>query len=512
MICIPITGNTHAEALRLIEMSLPRADVLELRMDLIRDGDLRVLIKKCRVDPRPVKILVTNRRKEYSTGRDFAEERQRIALLKEAVDLGAEYVDMEVDTPEVLRKELLALVDTHGSRTRVIVSHHDFHRTPSIASLKNIMRECILTGAGIVKIVTYAKSPGDNLTLLSLIPYARKKNKEVIAFCMGEQGRISRIAAPLLGSYLNYVSLNRGSESAPGQLTVDETEQIMLLTDGGDSGKDTSCLSSDVLMFGIFGNPVRQSLSPLMHEAALARMKINGRYLPFCIHDLASAVNGIRGMGIRGVSVTIPFKVTTMAHLDEVDADAKEIGAVNTIVNHHGTLKGFNTDWIGLVQSLKDVLDIKGKVFAIVGAGGAARAAAFGIRKEGGTPVVVNRNVERGRYLARELGCSFYPLKEIIHVRADCLINTTPVGMMPNVDETPVESAVLANYRWVMDLIYNPFKTKLLKDAENAGCSTIPGLGMFVHQGAEQIKLWTGMEPPRKYMEQVVMERLLYGN
>lgn len=512
MICIPITGNTHAEALRHIEMSLPRADVLELRMDLIRDGDLRVLIKQCRVHPRSIKILVTNRRKDSAEGWEFSEERQRIALLKEAVNLGAEYVDMEMDTPEVLRNELLSLVRALGKQTRVIVSHHDFHRTPSIRSLKEIVDECILTGVSIVKIVTYAKSPADNLAVLGLIPYARKKNKEVIAFCMGEQGRISRIAAPLLGSYLSYVSLYRGAESAPGQLTVDETEQIMLLTDGGDYGKDSSCLPSDVQIFGIFGNPVQQSLSPLMHETALAKMKINGRYLPFCIHDLASAVNGMRGMGIRGVSVTIPFKVATMAHLDEVDTDAQEIGAVNTIVNHHGTLKGFNTDWIGLVHAIKDVMDIKGKVFAIVGAGGAARAAAFGIRKEGGIPVVVNRNVERGQYLAREQGCSFYPLKEIIHVRADCLINTTPVGMMPNINETPVESAVLTNYRWVMDMIYNPLKTKLLKDAENAGCSTIPGLGMFVHQGAEQIKLWTGMEPPREFMKQVVMERLLYGN
>jgi shikimate dehydrogenase/3-dehydroquinate dehydratase type I len=512
MICIPITGNTHTEALQQIEMSVPRADVLELRMDLIRDGDLRVLIKKCRVDSRSIKVLVTNRRKEFSSGGQSAEERQRIALLHEAVRHGAEYVDMEVDTPEVLRKELLASVRDHGNKTRVIISHHDFHRTPSLKSLKDIVRGCVQTGIGIVKIVTYAQSPADNLTVLSLIPYVQKKKKEVIAFCMGEQGRLSRIAAPILGSYLSYVSLTRGAESAPGQLTVNEMEQIMVRIDKGDSVHDTSSHPSDVQIYGIFGNPVTQSLSPLMHEAALANMKINGRYLPFCIQDLTSAMHGIRGMGIRGVSVTIPFKVISMAHLDEVDTNAREIGAVNTIVNRHGTLMGFNTDWIGFVQALKDVMDIKGKVFAVLGAGGAARAAVFGIRKEGGIPVIVNRNVERGQYLAQEMECSCYPLREITHVRADCLVNTTPVGMMPDVNETPVESAVLANYRWVMDMIYNPLETKLLKDAKSAGCITIPGIGMFVHQGAEQIKLWTGMEPPREIMKQVVMERLLYGN
>jgi shikimate dehydrogenase/3-dehydroquinate dehydratase type I len=512
MICIPITGNTHIDALRQIEMSLPRADILELRMDLIRDGDLRALIEKCRVGRRPIKVLVTYRRKGSSAIWEMSEERQRLALLKEAVRLDAEYVDMEVDTPEVLRNELLALVRDLGSKTRVIVSHHDFHGTPSLASLKDIVHECIQTGIGIVKIVTYAKSPADNLTVLSLIPYVRKKKKEVIAFCMGEQGRLSRIAAPLLGACLSYVSLTRGAESAPGQLTVDEMEQIMVRIDGGDSDQDTSSRSSDVQIFGIFGNPVKQSLSPLMHEAALDKMKINARYMPFCVQDLTSAISGIRGMGIRGVSVTIPFKVMTMAHLDEVDADAREIGAVNTIVNHHGTLMGFNTDWIGFVQALKEFMDIKGKVFAVLGAGGAARAAAFGIRKEGGMPVIVNRNVERGQYLAQEVECSFYHLKDITHVRADCLVNTTPVGMMPDIHETPVERDVLANYRWVMDMIYNPLKTKLLNDAENAGCITIPGIGMFVHQGAEQIKLWTGMEPSREAMKQVVMERLLYGN
>jgi shikimate dehydrogenase len=241
-------------------------------------------------------------------------------------------------------------------------------------------------------------------------------------------------------------------------------------------------------------------------------MKIEGRYLPFCVHDLASAVNGIRGMGIRGISVTIPFKVSIMEYLDEVDEDAAAIGAVNTVVNQNGRLTGFNTDWIGLVQSLKGAMDIKGKVIAILGAGGTARAAVFGIRREGGIPIIVNRGLERGKAMAHELGCPFYLLDEINRVAADCLINTTPVGMMPDVEKSPVDKKNLGNYRCVMDVIYNPLRTKLIKDADNAGCIAVSGIDMFVHQGAEQIKLWTGQEPPREYMKQAVMERLLYGN
>src|SRR5512136_268590 len=168
MICIPITGNTLAEALRQIEMSLPKADVLELRMDLIRDGDLKTLVEKCRLDDRRVKILVTNRRKGSSPEQEISGEEQRVDLLKASITLGTEYVDVEVDTPEILRVEIVTLARELGNKTRVIVSHHDFHRTPSLKSLKDIIGECVRTGAGIVKIVTYAESPGDNLAVLSL--------------------------------------------------------------------------------------------------------------------------------------------------------------------------------------------------------------------------------------------------------------------------------------------------------------------------------------------------------
>ena len=511
MICIPITGYTQEEALLQIEMSLSRAHVLELRMDLI-SGELQTLMERCRSYPIPVKILVTNRRRGHSPSEESRGEGQRIALLKEAVRLGADYVDIELHTPGLLRKEVLATASAHGNRTRVIISHHDFRKTPSFKTLKDIFHDCMESGASVAKIVTLAKSPEDNFTVLSLIPYARNIRKDIIAFCMGEEGRESRIMAPLLGSHLSFASLNQGLASAPGQLTVDEMAEAMNLAGNGIHRGGKLSIPADAQLFCLLGNPVKQSHSPLMHDAALCRMKIAGKYLPFCIQDIASAVRGMRETGMRGASVTIPFKVAVMAHLDEVDSDALAIGAVNTIVNDNGRLKGFNTDWIGLVQSLREVTDIKGRVFAILGAGGTARAAVFGIQREDGIPVIVNRNVARGESLAREWACPFYPLTELGMVRADCLVNTTPVGMMPSTDESPVSGAILVNYRWVMDVIYNPLKTRLMRDAEKAGCITIPGLGMFVHQGAEQIRLWTGQEAPRELMKQVVMERLLYGN
>ncbi len=511
MICIPITGSTQDEALLQIEMSLPRAHVLELRMDLIT-GELQKLLERCRSHLIPVKVLVTNRRKELSLSEEGGGEGKRIAMLEEAVRLGADYVDIELDTVESLRQGVIATARAHGNRTRVIISHHDFAKTPPFETLRDIFHHCMGSGAGIAKIVTLAKSPEDNFTVLGLIPYARSIRKDIIAFCMGEEGRESRIIAPLIGSYLNFASLNERLASAPGQLTVGEMEDILHLAGGSVYREAKLSVPPNAKIFGILGNPVKQSLSPLMHDTALREMKIAGKYLPFCMRDVASAVRGIREIGIRGVSVTMPYKIAVMERLDGVDDDARKIGAVNTIVNDKGRLKGFNTDWVGLVQSLKEFMDIRGKVFAILGAGGTARAALFGITREGGVPVIINRNIAKGERLAGEWTCPFYPLSDLAEVRADCLINTTPVGMMPNGGESPVDGTLLAGYRFVMDVIYNPLKTRLMSDAEEAGCITIPGLNMFVHQGAEQIKVWTGQEAPRELMKQAVRERLLYGN
>ncbi len=262
-------------------------------------------------------------------------------------------------------------------------------------------------------------------------------------------------------------------------------------------------------IYAVFGNPVGHSLSPIMHNAAFKRMKIDAHYVPFCVKNVGDAVRGIRGLDIRGVSVTIPFKTTVMPYLDEVDESSLRIGAVNTILNDgNGRLEGFNTDWIGLNRDLKESLEIRGKTFAILGAGGAARAAVFGILKEGGIPVIFNRTTETGEEVAREFSCPFYSLSEIEKIKADCLINTTSVGMAPDIEKSPLMKESLINFRWVVDIIYNPLKTKLLREAEEAGCTVLDGVGMFIHQGAEQTKIWMGIEPPRALMRGVVLESL----
>ena len=253
----------------------------------------------------------------------------------------------------------------------------------------------------------------------------------------------------------------------------------------------------------------KKILTSFVSDAAYKKMGINASYVPLCVENLEDAIQRVRERNIRGVSVTIPFKTAVIAYLDEVENSSQQIGAVNTIWHDDsGGLAGYNTDWIGLVRSLEDVLEIHEKTFVILGAGGTARAVVFGILEKGGIPLIVNRTTAKGEEIAQAFNCPFYPLAEIGGIRADCLINTTPVGMAPEHKKSPIKKEVLSNFQWVMDCIYNPLKTRLLKDAEEMGCRTLDGVGMFVHQGAEQIKIWTGIEPPRDVMKQVVLDKL----
>jgi len=260
--------------------------------------------------------------------------------------------------------------------------------------------------------------------------------------------------------------------------------------------------------FALFGNPVGHSLSPLMHEAAFREMGLDASYRALRVEDPREIPEMMERLDITGASITIPHKSGIMPHLNAVSDSAVRIGAVNTVTRIDGRLTGDNTDWTGLVRSLGEALEIGGKTFIVIGAGGAARAAVYGILQEGGVPVIVNRTTKRGEQVAREFGCDFRPLDQIGMTTGDCLINTTPVGMFPDTDASPVGGTVLRNFEWVMDTIYNPLETRLLKDAAAAGRRTISGATMFVRQGAQQIRIWTGQDPPTNLMARVVLERL----
>ena len=518
MICIPVTSPGNGEALHAIEKYCRFADVIELRMDLIGQGNLAELIAAVRGNSDSTKIIVTCRKKEEAATagvaaqikKSFRSKKAKMALLKEAIELGADFIDIELAEGNAAIDELKSSCAQKGSKTGMIVSYHNLQETPALTELKKVFYRCATFKPAIVKIVTTAKNIEDNLITLNLISFARQRSQPIIALCMGEKGGISRAIAPFMGSYLSFAALERSGQSAPGQYTVHEMNQFQNWFNGNHQTEPTLSLQKlPPRNYVLLGNPVGHSLSPLMHNAALKKMGIDEHYSAACVQDINGAMAGIRGMNIHGASVTIPFKVAVMEYLDDIDDDALDIGAVNTIVNHDGILTGYNTDCLGLILTLKSAMTIKNKTFVIVGAGGTARAAAYGIKKEGGIPVIVNRTPEKGKILSGKLNCFFYPLSEAGRIKADCLINTTSVGMYPHQDQSPVKATALAGYQYVMDVIYNPLKTKLLKDAERQGCRIFSGVDMFVHQGAEQLRLWTGKEPPRALMKKVILERLI---
>lgn len=263
-------------------------------------------------------------------------------------------------------------------------------------------------------------------------------------------------------------------------------------------------------LYGVAGNPIGHSLSPAMHNAAFSATGINAVYLAFETRDIKACLEGMKGLGIKGMSITIPYKSDVIPLLDKVDDLAVEIGAVNTVVNEGGLLIGLNTDAIGALRALEDKTELSGRRCVMIGAGGAARAIGYILKEKGVELTVANRSIERGRSLSKSLDCRFIDLEKLGKETANILINTTSVGMTPRKDLCIVPEQILKKGMVVMDIVYNPPETKLLAMAKSRGCLTISGLSMFIHQGGEQFRIWTGIEPPIEVMTEAV-EKALNG-
>lgn len=261
-------------------------------------------------------------------------------------------------------------------------------------------------------------------------------------------------------------------------------------------------------VFGILGRPVEHSLSPAMHNAAFRALGINAVYVAFPVVDLKQAVAGLRGLQIGGVSVTIPFKEEIIPLLDELDPQAASMGAVNTVVHRKGRLTGYNTDWLGAMAALQEKAAIFGKHFLILGAGGAARAIAFGIKAEGGRVSLTDIDEGRAAALAGEFAVEGLPLDALSQCPATILINATPVGMAPQEADIPIDPKLLSRFELVMDIVYRPLETRLLREAQAQGCLTIDGLQMLIHQGAAQFELWTAKKAPLEIMAQAAYAAL----
>ncbi len=282
-----------------------------------------------------------------------------------------------------------------------------------------------------------------------------------------------------------------------------------------------SLISGKTKVCGIIGDPIEHTMSPVMHNSAFKELGIDGRYLPFRVRaaDLGEAIGGLRALHIRGLNVTIPHKTAVIPFLDKLDPSAERIDAVNTIVNDDGVLTGYNTDAAGFLQALLEKgIEPAGKNVVVLGAGGAAKGISFILAERGAHPVILNRHPGRAEELARRIAQALKkeikarPLSEAdlaaALAKADILVNTTSVGMVPGTEDTPVPAKLLRPGLVVFDIVYNPIQTRLLREAEAAGARTIDGLAMLVWQGALAFEKWTGRKAPVDLMRETAVKAL----
>jgi 3-dehydroquinate dehydratase / shikimate dehydrogenase len=495
LICVPITEVAPDSFLASIHEAEQIADAIELRFDYLPAESLTQLIADLSsVIARVSKpLILTFRPREQGGKRDLSLQDRRYFWRGLPPEIGASiaYADFEFDLVESYAGEQPPV-----PWEKVVCSWHDFAETPNDL----IARYELMAGtpATVVKIATQANHIGDCLRVFELISHARGK-KPVIALAMGLPGLMTRVLAPTRGTILTFGSLRRGAESAAGQPTVAELRDLYRIKQ----------LTRESEIFGVIGNPVGHSRSPLMHNAALKALNIDGVYLPFEVDDVGSFVCGFvhpktgkLDWNLRGLSVTIPHKLAIIPYLDFVDATARAIGAVNTVVVEGDELHGYNTDVASAMKPLDEMIDVRGARVAVIGAGGSARAICHGLSRRGAEVTIYARDFKKAQPLADEFKARIASL-ESFNGEADVVINCSPVGMSgPSKGLSLIKAESLEGVKLVYDLIYTPEETALLVDAKQAGCRTLGGLAMLVGQAVEQFRLWTGLEAPVDVMWQ----------
>jgi len=489
MICVSLGRVRHRELIASHQaLAQNGASLVELRIDWLRfPPDVGRVIKSL-----PTPTIVTCRRPQDG-GRWRGSEDERLMLLRHAIVAGVDYVDLEGD--------IAAKVPRYG-KTKRIVSYHNFQETPD--NLADIQAELSKLNADIVKIVTTANTPADNVKVLELIPGAPVPT---IAFCMGEIGVPSRILCGKLGAPFTYATFSKERELAPGQLSFEEMRDIYRYDE----------INKETRVFGVMGDPIAQSYSPLIHNAAFKHEGLNAVYLPFRIpaDDLSDSLREFEWLDVQGFSVTIPHKEAVARMVSHVDDTVRDSGAANTLYrNSTGKWCAANTDYEAALSVIREGFDqdgqasLEGKRVLILGAGGVAKAIGLGLSRAGAIVTITNRNKDRGRKLAEQLDCQSVGWENRGSQFADVLVNCTPIGMFPEVEETPFPQNWLRDGMLVFDTIYNPENTLLLKDAREHACRTISGMEMFVRQAARQFECFTGRPAPVEVMRNVLRKAI----
>lgn len=468
-----------------MDLAAETADIVEIRLDYISEfnnGDLREIIsrKKC-------PLIMTCRKREEG-GRYAGSEERRIEILHRCVEFGADHVDIEMSSGRHAVEELIAC----RKDSKIILSYHNFNEMP--ADINGIYLQMKKLGADILKIAVMPKDLRDNLRMFALLEKAKEEGRDFIGICMGALGEVSRILSLAYGAYLTFGSMEKGKESAPGQICCGILRDVYRVKE----------LKPQTLsLYGLVGNPVSKSKGYILHNLCFREHRMNAVYLNFLVSDIGEFVSAFRDR-LAGLSVTMPHKQEIMKYLDVVDEDAGRVGAVNTVAVKDGRLSGFNTDIEGAVEAVEEKARLYEKKVLMIGAGGVARAIGYGVLKKGAKLSIVNRTEEKGRRLAADLGCEFLRMEDVRWDAVEILINATSIGMSPDIDRSPVESDVLKDMV-VFDTVYNPSQTRLLKEAARNGCETVSGIEMFVNQAARQFLLWTGKNCNKELMKKAVL-------
>jgi len=487
-LCGVVAAPTAPEMIQLLRRGLLRTSTLELRLDwLANEAEVVRFLGWLGRQRLRATLIATCRRREAG-GKYRGDVASQVAVLRLAVACGCTAVDVEMESAERFTADALrGLLPIPR-----IISYHNFRRTPAAAALRAIVRRLEQCGGDAVKVAAECRSLGDSVRVLQLARRARR----VVTVPMGETGLPARILALRHGSALAYAAV--GEASAPGQISL-EAMQEMYRTEG---------LNARTRVYGVIGNPVAHSLSPLMHNAAFAARGVNAVYLPFRVARLEDFLGAAGKLGVAGFSVTLPHKERILRRLDDCDPLAADIGAVNTVVvRARGKLYGYNTDYVGVLRALERRMRLRGSRVLLYGAGGAARAVAFALSRAGAIVCVCARRTHQAVALARAVGGEAVARRRLAREFFDAIVNCTPVGMHPRESESPLAAREI-NAGLVFDLIYRPQRTRLLHLAARRGIECVSGVEMFLAQGMAQWEIWMGQRAPEKVMRAAVMEAL----
>lgn len=486
-ICAVAAAADARSMYRQLEQGLRQTRTIELRLDwLSDDGEIARFLAKLAVR-RPQATLIATCRRREAGGLYRGSIAKQLFHLAEAVRAGCIWYDLEIETVRQCPPELVDVLLGDGRQLR---SAHFFRAMPR--NLDRVAHELRQGSPDAIKIASQCDSLGDAWKLLRFA--SRQKN--VVAIPMSEVALPARILALRAPNGFAYAPIENAT--APGQASLADMKSLYR----------ADRINSQTRVYGVIGDPIAHSLSPAMQNAAFAARRMNAIYLPFLVHDLKDFLDSLKELGIRGFSVTIPHKERILKHLDGCDPLAAQIGAVNTVVvRGSGKLYGYNTDYVGVLRTLERRMPLRGSRVLIVGAGGAARAVAFALAQAGSVVCVYARRQARSKSLAKAVGGEAIARPGLRREFFDAIVNATPVGMHPLVEDSPLEAREL-NCRLVFDTIYRPRVTRLLHLAARRGIETVSGVEMFVAQGTAQWEIWTGERAPVKAMRWAVVSAL----